>query len=288
MEAALRVLDDVVLRATGEDVRAWLGGQVTNDLRAMREGSAVYTLVLTTKGKILCDAWVLERGRDVLVVVPRSAADAVRDHFDAHIVMEDVALERTDLEVVTLQGPKAAEVVEAGGMSSFPCDRLGIGGRDVLVVPSEREPACAALRAAGAIDIDDPAWERARIELGRPRFGADFGEQHYPQEAGLKKLAVSFEKGCYLGQEVVCMLENRGQLTRRLVQLAGTASAGDVLSQDGAEVGKVTSATEGRALGYVKRAAAKPGARLGAPRGELEIIAIVGESDAGLENGAAL
>ena len=124
----------------------------------------------------------------------------------------------------------------------------GAGGRDVIVSPGDADRVRAALLSAGARELDADAWERERIALGRPRYGADVGDQHYTQEAGLKSLAVSFEKGCDLGQEVVCMLENRGQLTRRLVQLRGEARPGDALSHDGSTVGSVTSASTRAAI----------------------------------------
>lgn len=294
--AGVRALDDGVLRVRGEDARTWLNGQITNDVRGMEPGDALYTLVLDGRGKILADGWVLERGDDVLLVVPGDTVEPLREHFDKYIVMEDVELDALELAVVTVQGSRAAEVA---GPSSFPCDRLGAGGRDVLVGPADRDTTLARLAAAaeaiGGGAVGEPGWELARLRASRPRFGVDFGPAHYPQEAGLKDRAVSFTKGCYLGQEVVCTLENRGQLSRRLVRLEGAdAAPGAELRAGEKIVGEVTSALRDPergitvALGYVKRATATLDAVVGSEQGELGIAAIVGEPAPGQAQGDAL
>ncbi len=294
--AGVRALDDAVLRVRGEDARSWLNGQITNDVRGMERGDAAYALVLDGRGKILSDAWVLERGEDVLLVVPRETVDLLREHFEKYIVMEDVDLDVADLAVVTVQGPRAAEVA---GPEGYPCDRLGAGGRDRLVRSSDRDATLAALAAAadalGGGEVSREGWELARLRAAVPRFGADFGPAHYPQEAGLKERAVSFTKGCYLGQEVVCTLENRGQLSRRLVRLEGSAArAGSELRYGESVVGQITSALHdparggALALGYVKRAAATRGARLEGDRGELVVTAVLGDGGPGQPEGAAL
>jgi folate-binding protein YgfZ len=285
--AGVRALDDVVLRVTGEDARTWLAGQVTNDTHRMAQGDAVYALVLDARGKILSDVWVLECGTHVLLVVPGDVAAALREHFEKYIVMEDVELGTTGEAVLTVQGPQAGQVVERAGLGGFPCDRLGLGGRDVIVPAEAREDARVALASAaealGGGEVDEAAWELARLRAGRPRFAVDFGPANYPQEAGLKAVAVSFRKGCYLGQEVVCTLENRGQLSRHLVHLeaAALAAPGTELRLDDKVVGNVTSAVYDpeaghvRAMGYVKRAAAVEGTVLASDIGTAVVRGIV-------------
>jgi folate-binding protein YgfZ len=125
--------------------------------------------------------------------------------------------------------------------------------------------------------------------LGSPRAGIDFGPDTYPQEAGLKARAVSFSKGCYTGQEVVYMLEKRGQVARRLVQLAGplsVASSGQaVLDGNGARIGEVTSVTQtdasSVALAYLKRAHSELMTRVRVADADWEVRYVVGASDAG-------
>lgn len=291
--AGVRVLSDRALAIGGEDARTWLNGQITNQILTSPPGSAIYTLALDGRGKILADGWVLLGETELLLLVPVETRDALAMHFDKYIVMEDVELRPVEHAVVSVQGPRAAEAVQAAGLTGYPCDRLGLGGLDVLGAPSEETSLLARLvgaaEALGGGAVDDGGWELARIRQARPRFGVDFGHTHYPQEAGLTARAVSFVKGCYLGQEVVCTLENRGQLSRRLVALrgaeAGAAAPGDELSLDDKPMGQLTSVAgdrEGpplRALGYVKRAAAQPGVTLNAPRGELVVERVVGEAD---------
>lgn len=288
--AGLRRLEDEILRVSGEDARSWLRGQVSNEIAGLSAGGAVYTLVLDVRGKIVADAWVIDRGGDLEMIVPAGTRAALREHFDKYIVMEDVELSDLDDVVITVQGPRAGDVTAGVDAPSFPCDRLGLGGRDVIVARGDAEATERALgSAAGAIGggtIGEAGWELARIRARRPRFGADFGLAHYPQEAGLERIAVSFEKGCYLGQEVVCTLQNRGQLSRRLVSLTGPELARDLELRQGEKVvGQVVSAVDDpdagtmRALAYVKRAAAAAGTVLATARGEAIVDAIAGETD---------
>ena len=280
--AGMRRLDDhLVLAFSGEDAHGWLGGQVTNQVTKTKPGDAVYALFTNVKGKVLADAFIVHVSHDedddlLYAIVPSAAREPLLESFDKYIVMEDVEVRvRDDLAVLTVQGPAAGELVglvPEAREASWPCDRLGTGGRDVVVATDALPSIEAALRDAGALPVSESGWELARLRLSVPRFGADFGPESYPQEAGLSRRAVSFTKGCYLGQEVVCMLENRGKLSRRLVALelpAGAASATGTPIVDGdREVGRTTSAAtdpdEGvvRALAMIKAAAAEPGRAL--------------------------
>ncbi|MDQ3032522.1 MAG: folate-binding protein YgfZ, partial [Myxococcota bacterium] len=132
--------------------------------------------------------------------------------------------------------------------------------------------------------VSDEGWELARLRAGRPALFADFGEATYPQEAGLERAAVSFQKGCYLGQEVVCMLENRGQLNRRLVSIEsdGELARGTTITDaEGKKLGEVTSAMRDPessrvlALGFVKRTHATEGHELASDAGALRITRVV-------------
>ncbi len=266
-----RLEDVAIVRVSGDDRRTWLNGQLTNDVRATHAGDAVYALIIHLSGKILTDLFVLDRGDDLALVVPSSTVDAVLEQLGKYIIMEDVELERlSDVAVLSAQGPAAHAAVERAALPSaqaFPCDRLGAGGYDVLVPQADADAAfralCAAAEALGGSAVDAEARVLAAMRSGRPRFGTDFGDRQYPQEAGLRERALSFGKGCYLGQEIVCTLESRGQLVRKIVLLdAETAPApgSAVTLSDGTEVGSVTSSmvdpATGRALAfaYLKRA----------------------------------
>ena len=269
---------DRVVHVSGDDARSWLNGQISNDVRTLGGDQATYAVALTVKGRIISDLWALEEAPGMAFVVPDARADAALARFEQYIIMEDVELTRDDdLVVLTVQGPAASDVMAAlpQDVRRYPCARLASVGFDCWVPGGQVEPVLAALveRAAalGGARIDDAGWAAAHVALGVPRVALDFGDDTYPQEAGLGARALSFGKGCYLGQEVIYMLENRGQLARRLVQLEADPSAelpapGTLVTdQEGKRLGELTSVTAreedlpARALAFVKRAASEPG-----------------------------
>lgn len=277
--AAVRPRTDLrLLRVRGADARNWLNGQVTNDVRSTRSGDGVYALVVTPKGKIVADVWVLDRGEAFTLALPGRAWTAVLERLETQIFMEEVELDEERESLVSVQGPRAAEVTRAASIAStnvHRADELGSGGVFVSALPEMLSTVQASLaRAAEALGggvVDEAAFELARLRASRPRFEVDFGDRVFPQEAGLKDLAVSFSKGCYVGQEVVCTLEHRGRLRQALVRLEGPSApaAGEALTDaEGSPVGEVTSAvTDADAgcalvLGYVKRELARSGGEL--------------------------
>lgn len=256
--AGLLALDHLsVLSVGGADRASWLNGVVTNDVRALAQGASVYAAAVAVKGKILADLHATALGDEILLAMPSERRDEVAAHFDRYVVMEDVTLTPSDLRVFTVQGPRSAEVAPPVGLRARN-DRLGRGGFDLYVAPGEVEALVAWAREAEARGelavVGDEAWERARVEAGVPRFGVDFDTANFVQEASITPRAVSFQKGCYLGQEVVCRLEMRGHVQRRLVSLrvdgAPPAKGAPVVSE-GKAVGEVTSAaasSEGAAV----------------------------------------
>lgn len=289
--AGVRELEDrVLMTVRGEDARTWLNGQVTNDLRAIEAGQSVYALIVQLKGRVLADGLVIDRGaRGLAMILPRKNASVLLEQFEKYIIMEDVEIALDEATaLITVQGPRAHEVVAGMDCELFPSDRLGKGGFDVLAPKSSESEIIARLteraRALGGGLVGDAGWELARLRAARPALFADFGETTYPQEAGLKEVAVSFQKGCYLGQEIICMLENRGQLTRRLVQLESENELGagmKIQDETGKELGEITSAlldpASGHwlALGYVKRAQALVGRELRASESAVRVTRIV-------------
>ncbi|MDB4987153.1 MAG: Folate-dependent protein for Fe/S cluster synthesis/repair in oxidative stress [Myxococcaceae bacterium] len=287
---------DRVVHVRGEDARSWLNGQISNDVRTLAGDQARYAVALTVKGRIISDLWALEDAPGMAFVVPGVRAEAALARFDQYIIMEDVELELDDdLVVVTLQGPAAGELLEVvpEGVRRYACARLGNVGYDCWLSKAQLDDvfealvARAAQREGGA--IDDAAWAEAHVALGVPRVALDFGDDAYPQEAGLGARALSFGKGCYLGQEVVYMLENRGQLARRLVQLevpreAAVAAGQAVVDAAGKRLGEVTStasAPDGEhdlALAYVKRAFAEPESTVWVAGSPARVSMIVGSS----------
>jgi folate-binding protein YgfZ len=284
-----------VLRVRGDDRVSWLNGQVTNDVRQIAPGASVHALAVNVRGKILAELWIADFGEELIVLVPESAAPGLVENLERYIIMEDVTLELTSDRLLSLEGPASAalsgKVSDVPGARGFAWDPLGVGG----FIWFGDEASLASIRQqlqAQAPLISEPVHELVRLRQARPRFGADFDEHHYPQEAGLKAL-VSFQKGCYLGQEVVCTLENRGRLNRHLCLLRGAASADVVELKAGSELklpgggsdaaGSVTSVGwdpqlgAALALAYVRRVHAQVGASLLAGDQVFTIERLVGE-----------
>jgi tRNA-modifying protein YgfZ len=276
--------DLVTLVVTGGDRLSWLNGLLTCDLSKRGPDDATYGLVVGRNGRVVSDAVVVvdEPRARALVVAPSGVAEALRAHLDHHLVMEDaeIAAGAGAFEPWALHGPRSADVLGAAcasGATGGRADRTGLGGAFVLVPEDASTAARAAIRrlvseAAGVVG-DESGWEALRLERGVPRFGVDFDDKTYPQEASLEKVAVSFTKGCYLGQEVVFMLEKRGHVKRRLapIVLGGSRvpDRGDpVTDPAGASVGEITSAARSPTLGkpvafaMLKRAVAEPGNRV--------------------------
>ncbi len=239
--------DRAVLEVRGDDAAQWLQGQVTNDVRTTTVGGpALYAFTLNEKGRIVADLEIVRRADRFDLIVPRSELAELQARFDRVIIMEDVAIvERSDLTVVTVQGRQAAEL--HGPAASYACDRLGFGGHESIELvrdaETRRDELVRAGAAIGAVALDEAAWDRWRVVRGMPRYGVDF-EHHLAQETGLAARAVSFGKGCYLGQEAVVMLEHRGKLPRRVmrVRVDGDATPGATLkSATGADAGTLTT-----------------------------------------------
>jgi tRNA-modifying protein YgfZ len=256
--------DLLALVVTGEDRLSWLNGMLTCDLVPAKPGDVVYGLAVAQKGRIVSDLFVVVEGERALLLVRRAAAAGLAADFERHLMMEDAELSPAfdAFVVLSLHGRGSAAVLDAGraaGASGGSVDVSGLGGA-VLVWPRERDEAVRAaigeaVAREGGVLGDEAGWEALRLERAVPRFGVDFDATTYPQEAGLEKTAVSFSKGCYLGQEVVCMLQMRGHVKRKLAQLvfeegtAPVAGAPVLEGEGGAEVGLVTSATSSPTLG---------------------------------------
>jgi len=261
--AGIVALDDrAIVSVGGDDAHDWIQGQVTNQVEGVPAGGSVYAFVLTLKGRTLADVYVLMGDDEVLLDVPKAQVDSLLARLERYIIMEDVDLEhRPDLGLLAAVGPLAHEVGEGG----WPADRLGVGGRQWVVptdaLSSERDRLIARCHALGGGLVGEKTWRYAHVLLGRPLFGIDFGDWTYPQETGLNELAVSFKKGCYIGQETVVMLQNRGKapkvLWRWAIEGRDPPEAATPILHGETVVGEISSAvTEGDrslALGFLKR-----------------------------------
>jgi folate-binding protein YgfZ len=276
--AALTELPFGRLRLRGADRRAYLQGLLTNDMAALTPGTGCYAAMLTAQGRMITDMRVLELGDAVLLDVPAALAPAIRDHLDRFVFSEDVQVE--DITAATaelgLYGPRAIDVLQAAGVEgAAPTalydvtrmraggrdatlvrgDAIGIEGFDVITDAANREALRGAFLAAGAVAASDGDVEAVRIESGRPWFGRDLDADTIPLEAGLEERAISRSKGCYVGQEVIVRVQDRGhgRVARRLVGLTLDATsaaphASTVVRAGDREIGRVTSATWSPAL----------------------------------------
>lgn len=232
---------------SGPQAGEYLQRMVSNDVLALDAGDSCDALLLTPKARVIATLRVLRRDTDdFLLVTEPELGEVVRDHllrlrFAARC---DVVLEDHRSHVV-LGGPGAPSEVLA-----MPSTDYGLPGWEVI---DGDEPADAAR-------LDDEELERLRIEAGTPRYGREIDERVLPAEAGLDRRAISFEKGCYPGQEPVARLRYRGHANRGLrVLRLETAEAPPYdaeIEHGGKVVGRVTSAVAADggvvALGYVR------------------------------------
>jgi tRNA-modifying protein YgfZ len=267
-----------LLRFTGKDRQDFLHRMCTQRVNGLAPGAAVHAAFLNVKGHVLAEGAVVVRPDDLLVDVAPADAGPLREHLVAYVIMDEVEVD--DLSggwrVVPVLGSGGAALARArlGGLSAWENGRRGAPALDVLAPAAQAEAFRASMLAAGASDLSEADLEVLRISAGLPRSGAEVDRSRLPMEAALVASAVSFDKGCYLGQEVVLRGTFRGQMQKGLVLLALPPGAGPgaPLRAGDQEVGTVTSAAEtpeGRlGLGYLRRAHWQEGARLATPGGE--------------------
>jgi tRNA-modifying protein YgfZ len=254
------------LALSGADARSFLQGQVTNDVEALVPGTGCYAAFLTPKGKMLGDLRILDTGEELLLDTERLALQGLFNMIRRFSIGYDVELHKRTLErgLVSLIGPEAEAV---SGVLELPIDehshrpvRIGEiparavrteSGIDLLCDAAHTSELVAALEAAGARGVSENAAECLRIEHGRPRYGLDLDDNVIPQEAGLNARAVSFTKGCYVGQETVARLHYRGKPNRHLrgLRLSAAAGTGDQVTFEGRQVGSLGSVTLSPELG---------------------------------------
>lgn len=238
------------LRVTGEDAATFLQGQYTNNLqvRPAKHG-AVYGLWLNQKGKIVADSFVRRSAeREFWIVSEGSPAAVIRERLEAYIVADDVVVEDVTAEWagVTWLGSTAP---------SWPDEAWTFAGR--RVAGESLEVLCPVASAsalnvllAGATEISAEELELRRLRAGIPSVPRDLGLADLPNEGGLEREAVSYTKGCYLGQEVMARLKSMGQVRRRVVRVSGPGPV---------PAGKATLFQEGRRVGEL-RSVARDGA----------------------------
>ena len=244
------------LRLRGGEAAEFLQGQVTNDVEALEPGEGCYAALLNHKGKMRLDMRIL-RGPDWIWIDTEPGADAVLlKTIETYSLGRDVTWESADEGIVSLLGDVELDTMPPPEEHSWVEGERGIYVRTyagVDVIGHDLPPA----------DAPEAEAECARIEAGIPRFGLDMDGETIPQEAGLNERAVSFTKGCYVGQETVARLFYKGKPNRHLrgLKLSRPAEHGQPIALGEREVGRVGSAcvspTHGPiALAIVRREAA--------------------------------
>ena len=263
------------LRITGTDRFRFLNGQITNDLRKATETKAMEACVLNAKGKIDGHIFVSARDESFLVDAELNLREKLRARLERYIIADDVQIEDvTDqfslLHVLSKQPP----TTEYGRIVSVR--RFAESGWDVWSDSADHDVVWQRLGSAFAV-LDSAAAEVMRIQQGLPRSGFEVTEEIIPIEANLEQRTIDYQKGCYIGQEVISRIKMSGQTNKRLCGLISLdrlpLQSGMKLaapSKDGKEVGWITSATHSErlgkeiALGYVKRGFNDAGTRLDA------------------------
>lgn len=261
------------LEITGKDRQTWLNGLVTCELATRRTGDGVYGFAVGKNGKLLAELFILLDENRILIGLAHDRIELLAQHFDKYVIMEDVTIEDVTSSVSWLMahGPHAPRLVATarahGAVAAASVDMTGKGGAFFVLEPASVEAIETRLqneKDAPVVIADEMVWDKLRVEIGIARWGVDFTDDNYPQEAALEQLAISFQKGCYLGQEAVFMLQMRGHVKKKIVRLSieGTdpvANSTAITLPDGStSVGSVTSTTQSPdksvvlALGYVK------------------------------------
>ena len=286
----------------GTDRVKFLHGQVTNEVNQLPLRRGCYAFLVNAKGRIQSDLNIHRLENELLLDFEPGMTAAVTQRLDQYIIADDVQI--VDVAphygLLSAQGPRAREVLMRLGLKlDLPAPEMAVAhtklpeGGDVYVIQQPRlrtagfdlhVPAAslgmvfgklvAAAKQAGGRACGWQALETARIEAGVPRFGQDMDETHLAPEAGVTDRAISYSKGCYIGQEVIARVRTYGQVTRELrgLRLADDLPAlparGDKLLKDGKEVGHVTSAVHSPrfhapiALGYVRKETNAPGSQI--------------------------
>jgi folate-binding protein YgfZ len=298
--------DRGLLAVIGVDRATYLQGLLTNDVVALESGSGCYAAYLTPQGRMIADLEVMNLGDLLLLDVPGRTRELLRHRLSEFVFTEDVQIaDWTDQWIaIGIHGPRAADVVAralaGSGAPGSPAaadllslrangnrvlgsgddriilarrDELGLTGFWIGIRREDLDRWHSVLNHAGAIDMSSETAEVFRVEAGRPLYGVDMDEDTIPLEAGIENRAISFTKGCYVGQEVIFRVMSRGhgRVARRLVglQLEGADDAvthrGATLWHADKEVGRVTSAVWSPArsgvvaMGYVHRDLATEG-----------------------------
>ena len=261
------------LRVTGRDRFRFLNGQITNDLRKASETAATEACVLNAKGKLNAHIFIAAVGESFLVDAEPELRETLRARLERYVIADDVQIEDVTDEFSLFHvfaeeppAPRLGRIVSARRFSATGWD---------IWTDSARRDAVRDELASAHLFIDSRAADVMRIEQGLPRWGRELTDEIIPIEADLEQRTIDYQKGCYIGQEVISRIKMSGQTNKRLCGLISLNNTplqpGMKLvapSASGKEVGWLTSTTRSQrqeiALGYVKRGFNNPATNLNA------------------------
>jgi folate-binding protein YgfZ len=283
------------LALTGTDAKAFLQGQVSNDVEALTPGTGCYAAFLTPKGKMLGDVRILDTGDEILLDTERVALQELFNMVRRFSVGYSLELHKRTVQrgLVSLLGPQAERVAGIGDLADAEHSHVmaaigGIAARairtelgiDLLCDAEDTEALTSALTARGGVSVSQAVADCVRVEHGRPRYGVDLDDSVIPQEANLNDRAVSFTKGCYVGQETVARLFYRGKPNRQLrgLRLSAPVSSGAEITLGDRVVGRLGSVAESPALGSIAlalvRREAPPGSEVVVGADQLDAVVV--------------
>ncbi len=276
------------LLITGPDRTRWLNGMVSNNIRDLAPGHGVYSFFLNPQGHILGDMYVYNRGDSMILDTDVAQAERIASKLKRYIIMDKVEIDDASptFSAIGLHGPKSLEVLRAAGLdvpelapleiknvgwhdASMPLVRTLQDGYEIWAGADNAYGVWESLLKSGGVAVGSEALEIWRILSGIPRYEQDIRERDLPQETRQEQ-ALSFTKGCYIGQEIVERIRSRGAVHRILTGFrfhGAPPVPGTKIEKDGREVGEITSVTTvpsigAIGLGYVRREAGGPGTTL--------------------------
>lgn len=254
------------IRVSGSEAVMFLNGLITNDIKALGEHSWMPAVFPNVQGRLIGSVRFLRDDEGFVIDTENASHDAILKTISRFTMAGDFRVSDVTSEtaLLTVQGRRAGEVISAAlGNTDVPIIRAthtGEAGFDVLIDESEHASVSEKLVVAGAQVVSPETFETLRIEAGIARHGQDMDETNVVLETNLDD-AISYTKGCYLGQEIIVRIKHRGHVAKKLtgVKFAAEVQAGTaIISTEGKEIGRVTSATYSPqleshiALGYVR------------------------------------
>lgn len=253
-----------LIQISGPDAVTWLDGIVTCDVKSTLKGEAVWGTLLTKQGKIQAEFQAVFERECLYLGISGGDAEQTLTTLDGYLVMEDAELQHSDLKACWLMGAGGSERATEQGLVAHVTQIFDQSAVLCLVTNDQ----LAELRLNPQLTWgSDEVFEEIRLRAGLPRYGVDYSSADNLHASGLERKVVDWQKGCYLGQEVVCMQEMRGKVRQRLVQIkseTGQAlvSPGDIKNDADEVVGVCTSAKKEFAIARLKTPENVAGTRL--------------------------